>query len=135
MSNHTKRFQRDLESFGFRQDDSVLVAHDGVAYTHPNAPDKPIRVFPKTSDNAIATLTKTAKKIADLSSTGPDVSSIKDRVRVTNLKKKSKRQREDEARRQRAQKAESEYEQREAVSAAAKRRREIEDLMRPGYGR
>lgn len=136
MNNHAKRLCTHLEALDFRRDyDAEDKTKARRVYRHANDMAQAIKVFDCMNDSTITIATRLANKIVGLGSNGPDLPSLKERAKVTRRKQKTQIQRENEARTQRAARAESEYEARQRTIAAEQRRREIEDLMRPGRGR
>jgi len=134
MNNHAKRLVRELEALGFRRDHDARTS--GRAYVHPNQPDQVIKVFDHMSDTTITAAKRKANKIADTGWSGPRMpSSIKERARIKKASAKAKREAEAKAREERAQAKEAEYIKRRVAEETARKRREIENLMRPGYGR
>ena len=135
MNNHAKRLCTHLETLDFRRDyDAEEKTKARRVYRHANEPETQVKVFDCMSDFTITSATKLANKIAGLGSNGPDAPSMKEREKARRRKQKTQRQREDEARAERGAVAEAMYEARERERLAVKRRREIEDLMRPGRG-
>lgn len=136
MNNHAKRLCTHLEALDFRRDyDAEEKTKARRVYRHANDMAQAIKVFDCMNDSTITIATRLANKIVGLGSNGPDLPSLKDRAKITRRKQKTQRQRDDEARAQRGAVAEAMHEARERARLAATRRREIEDLMRPGYGR
>lgn len=137
MNNHAKRLCKDVESLDFWRDyDAEEKTKARRVYRHSNDPSQAIKVFDQMSDNSITAAVRKANKIAETGWSGPrQPQTIKERATMHRRKERTKRQRDDEARRERAEKAEAEFQVRQKVSQRLKQRREIEDLMRPGYGR
>ncbi|MGI8682034.1 MAG: hypothetical protein ACR2JO_07880 [Mycobacteriales bacterium] len=134
MNNHAKRCIKNLEALGFYRDHDAQTR--GLAYRHPNAPDQVLKVFDQMTDSTITSVIRKANKIADTGWSGPrQPETVKERARVTHSKNKSQWQREDEARRARAEVAERAHEDRSRTEVETEHRREVEDLMQPGYGR
>lgn len=136
MNNHAKRLCKHLESLDFRRDYAAEEKTKARrVYRHANEPETAIKVFDSMSDTTITTQVKHANKIVGLASSGPNMPTVKDRVKADRRKKKTQQQRDEEARRARAEKAEREYEIRQKVASELRKRREITNLMQPGSGR
>lgn len=136
MNNHAKRLCKHLESLDFRRDyDAEEKTSARRVYRHANEPETAIKVFDSMSDTTITTQVKHANKIVGLASSGPDMPTVKERVKATRRKQKTQQQRNQAARDERARKAEAEYEVRRKVAEELRKRREISQLMRNGYGR
>lgn len=136
MNNHAKRLCTHLESLDFRRDyDAEEKTKARRVYRHANDSAQAIKVFDCMNDSTITIATRLANKIVGLGSTGPDLPSLKERAKITRRKQSQQQKREAEQRAVRAAEAEAKHEAQERARQAAKRRREIEDLMRPGFGR
>lgn len=136
MNNHAKRLCTHLEALDFRRDyEAEERTSARRVYRHANHPEQAIKVFDVMSDNTITSQRKLADKIVGLGSSGPAAPTIKERARIHRRKQTLQDQRDELARRERAAKAEAEHAKRVAASRADAKRRELQDLMRPGFGR
>lgn len=137
MNNHAKRLCTHLEALDFRRDyEAEKKTNAKRVYRHANDSAQAIKVFDCMNDSTITIARRLADKIVGLGTSG-DVkpATIKERVKIQRRKHSAHQRREEEARSERAARAEAEFEARDRLRRAEAQRREISELMRPGYGR
>lgn len=133
MNNRVKRAMRDVEGLGFRRDHDSKMA--GIVYRHANDPDDFIKFHEAMSDSGVTFVLNKARKIAGAGSSGARPQTIKERAKITRERDRTERERLNEERRRRAEQLERDREDKARRSREQRHLREIEDLMRPGYGR
>lgn len=140
MKGHVKRAIDTLEALGFTRTDDTRYGRS--VYTHPYDPDCPLKVWAHMSEAAAIALQRKANAIARTGHQGPTMpKSIGERHRLQRQQQKARLDREAReraARRHHAPQVPSSAEQaakRRELIEGERHRRDIEDLMRPGYGR
>lgn len=137
MKSHAKRAIKHLEALGFRRDETASNPHKGkYVFRHPNAPERPVKVFAGETDSTSTSVMRLGDQIAGISTSGPTMpASIKERVRIKQANSKAQREAERRARAARAEKAEQAHIEAEQLLAAQRHERDLRALMNPGFGR
>ena len=81
MTPAARRCHEHLEALGLTRDDDRST-RDKSVWTHPAAPDQPIRVYVGIKEDAATLKLRRAELIAGLSTTGDGADTIKDRARI-----------------------------------------------------
>jgi hypothetical protein len=137
VKNHAKRAIKHLEALGFVRDETASNPRKGkFVYRHANQPDRPVKVFAGETDTTSISVMRLADQIAGTGHRGPTLpSTIKERARIKKSAEKARREADERARAERSELAEREWQARLAADQSQRHQRDIESLMRPGYGR
>lgn len=120
MTPAARRCHEHLEALGFTRDDDRST-RDKSVWTHPAAPDQPIRVYVGIKEDAATLKLRRAELIAGLSTTGDGADTIKDRARIRRQADARKRV----AAKLAHDKALAPYQERADRKAAEKAKREV----------